>query len=55
MIGNYHVRFGGGLMEKCLRTTRQLPTLLLNKAYEFLTSNSQAEAEADDEAAIADE
>ena len=29
--------------------------LVLNKAYEFLTSNSQAESEADDAAAIADE
>ena len=29
--------------------------LVLNKAYEFLTSNSQAEAETDDAAAIADE
>ena len=29
--------------------------LVLNKAYEFLTSNSQVEAEADDAAAIADE
>ena len=29
--------------------------LVLNKAYEFSTSNSQAEAEADDAAAIADE
>ena len=29
--------------------------LVLNKAYEFLTSNSQAEAEEDDAAAIADE
>ena len=28
--------------------------LVLNKAYEFLTSNSQVEAEADDAAAIAD-
>ena len=55
MMGNYHVRFGGGLMEKCLRVTRQQPTLLLNKAYEFLTSNSQVEAEADDAATIADE
>ncbi len=54
-MGNYHVRFGGGLMEKCLWVTRQQPTLLLNKAYEFLTSNSQVEAEADDAATIADE
>ncbi len=29
--------------------------LVLNKAYEFLTSNSQAEAEVDDATAIADE
>ena len=29
--------------------------LVLNKAYEFLTSNSQVEAEADDAATIADE
>ena len=29
--------------------------LVLNKAYEFLTSNSQAESEADDAATIADE
>lgn len=29
--------------------------LVLNKAYEFLTSNSQAEAEVDDAATIADE
>ncbi len=27
-MGNYHVRFGGGLMEKCLWVTRQQPTLL---------------------------
>ena len=47
MIGNYHVRFGGGLTEKYLRITRQQPTLLLNKAYEFLTSNSFADAGAD--------
>lgn len=29
--------------------------LVLNKAYEFLTSNSQVEAEADDAATMADE
>ena len=41
MMGNYHVRFGGGLMEKCLRITRQQPTLLF-KQHRLGRSNGQA-------------
>ena len=40
-MGNYHVRFGGGLMEKCLRITRQQPTLLF-KQHRLGRSNGQA-------------